>query len=363
MSRHPYETFPDCNFWGRSIAGRPVIEVDPVVSAKFVLSTAERIVTAGSCFAQHIARHLQARGFNYFITEPANPAIPAHIAETYSYGLFTARYGNIYTSRQLVQLLRRAYGLFHPREDVWTQRDGRLIDPFRPRIQPRGFASMVEYRADRRQHFAAVRRAVEELDVFVFTLGLTEGWVAREDGAAYPLCPGVAGGAFDDAKYTFLNLGVQDVIADLREAVRLIRTRNPAARFIFTVSPVPLIATAERRSVLVSTVYSKSVLRVAAEELANGDDRIAYFPSYEIITGQHARGLYFADDLRSVTEEGVRHVMELFFHHYGDQPAYVPSEHLHLGNPTAQADGYRQLAEAFAVMCDEIALDVRSPKA
>lgn len=42
---------------------------------------------------------------------------------------------------------------------------------------------------------------------------------------------------------------------------------------------------------------------------------MAYFPSYEIVTGAFTRGRYFAADLRSVTEEGVEHVMRLFLHH------------------------------------------------
>ena len=38
-----------------------------------------------------------------------------------------------------------------------------------------------------------VREVFETCDVFVFTLGLTEGWVSTLDGAVYPLAPGVAG--------------------------------------------------------------------------------------------------------------------------------------------------------------------------
>ena len=358
MSDHPYRSLPDRNFWKQSIAEVPFDEVDPVADAKFRLGKADRVVTAGSCFAQHIARYLRDAGFNYWVTEPANPMVRAHLAHRFGYGLFSARYGNVYTSRQLVQLVRRAYGLFQPADDLWRRPDGRLIDPFRPRIQPDGFASPAEYRADRRQHFAAIRRAVEELDVFVFTLGLTEGWVARADGAAYPLCPGVAGGSFDETRHVFLNLSVPEVVDDLRQTVSLIRERNRGARFIFTVSPVPLVATAEPRSVLVSTTYSKAVLRVAAEEVARGDDGIDYFPSYEIITGPHARGRYFAEDLRSVTEAGVRHVMGLFFRHYteaGDEARLqAPGE--------AAAPAPRHGIEAaVAVMCEEVALEASRP--
>ncbi len=357
MSDHPYRSLPDANFWKQSIADRRFDDVDPVVAGKFQIGRSARVVTAGSCFAQHIARYLQGAGFNYFVTENANPIVPADIAARYGYGVFSARYGNVYTSRQLVQLLQRAYDQFRPAEDVWLRADARLIDPFRPRIQPAGFISRAEYEADRRQHFAAVRRAVEQLDVFIFTLGLTEGWLARADGAAYPLCPGVAGGSFDETKYFFFNLRAQEVVEDLKQAVRFIRERNPPARFIFTVSPVPLVATAEPRSVLVSTTYSKSVLRVAAEEIASGDDHIAYFPSYEIITGQHTRGCYFAEDLRSVTEAGVGRVMHLFFRHYTQSDIIAASVQ---PAPAAAASAYplqqSEAAEAVAVMCDEVAL-------
>ncbi len=317
MSDHPYRALPDHCFWRRAIAGVATADVDPVVHAKFKISRNDRIATAGSCFAQHIARHLTTSGFNYFVTETAHPMV-AHLASDYNYSLFTARYGNIYTSRQLVQTIKRAYGLFVPLDNAWPTANGRVIDPYRPQIQPDGFASLDELAEDRRQHFAAIRRAVEELDVFVFTLGLTEAWYFRADGAVYPLCPGVAGGVFDETKHGFVNIGVGHVIADLTETIDLIRSKNVNARFILTVSPVPLVATMEDRSVLASTTYSKSVLRVAAEEVAARYDEVAYFPSYEVITGSYTRSRYFDEGLRDVTEEGVSHVMRLFMQHYAD---------------------------------------------
>ena len=40
-----------------------------------------------------------------------------------------------------------------------------------------------------------------------------------------------------------------------------------------------------------------------------------YFPAYEIVAGGFA-GDYFAPDRRSVTEEGVAHVMRVFSRHF-----------------------------------------------
>ena len=362
MPGNPYQSLPDHCFWRRSIADVPAAEVDPVIRARFQIGRTDRIATAGSCFAQHIARHLMQQGLNYFVTESAHPLV-APVAADYNYGLFTARYGNIYTARQLVQTLKRAYGLFDPVDRAWPGEADRAIDPFRPQIQPGGFASRDELIADRRQHFAAVRRAVEELDILVFTLGLTETWFHRADGAAYPLCPGVAGGTFDPALHGFTNLRVGEVIADMDEAVEFILQRNPGARFILTVSPVPLIATMEDRSVLVSTTCSKSVLRVAAEEVAAKHPQVAYFPSYEIITGHYNHGQYFAAGLRDVTEAGVSHVMRLFMRHYA---AAAGAEPVPASPPDAAAAAgsalQAELAEVAAVLCDEVALDREPPR-
>jgi hypothetical protein len=357
MAAHPYKTLPSYCFWKQSVAEPEFGQVDPVVQPKFTINRSDRIATAGSCFAQHIARHLSASGFHYLVTETPHPIVAECDVARFGYGLFTARYGNVYTSRQLVQLLKRAYDLFHPDEDVWPRDDGRLIDPFRPQIQPNGFASLGEYQGDRRQHFAAVRRAIETMDVFVFTLGLTETWVARSDGAAYPLCPGVAGGTFDRAKYAFVNLSVADVVADLNIAIDFIRSKNPRARVILTVSPVPLIATAEDHSVLVSTTYSKAVLRVAAEEISAARAYVAYFPSFEVITGNHAQGRYFDTDLRSVKPAGVTHVMSLFMKHYASADTSSPET-----TPSGDQDdrgavaAIRDAEELATVLCDEEAL-------
>jgi hypothetical protein len=122
--------------------------------------------------------------------------------------------------------------------------------------------------AQRGAHLAAVRRMFETLDVFVFTLGLTEAWRSRVDGSVYPLAPGVAGGSFDPARHEFVNFPVDEVRADMAEFVHELRKVNRRCRIVLTVSPVPLIATYEPRYVLVSTAYSKAVLRVAAEETA-----------------------------------------------------------------------------------------------
>lgn len=321
----PYKSLPDYAFWRRSVSNEPRSQLDPIISTKFQITKTDRIATAGSCFAQHIARFLAQSGYNYFMTEPPHPLMSQELRQQFNYGTFTARFANIYTTRQLLQMFKRAYGLFKPKDNVWREKN-RFIDPFRPFIQPRGFSSKQEFQEDRERHFAAIREMVEQLDVFVFTLGLTEAWQSREDGAVYPISPGCGAGEHDSSRHEFVNFGVDEVLADLREAVEFISERNPSARFLLTVSPVPLIATYEKQHVLVSTTYSKSVLRVVAEMLKNEREDVDYFPSYELITGNFSGGRYYEDDLREVRAEGVRHAMMCFFRHYLGEEIGPPAE-------------------------------------
>lgn len=362
MKTHPYQSAPAHNFWRRSVAEIDPGEVDPVVDFPIRIDPDTRVATAGSCFAQHIARYLSKSGFNYYVTEPGHPILPQSIRTKNNYGLFSARYGNIYTARQLIQLVERAYGRFVPAESVWQEADDVFLDPFRPSAQPGGFISQLELEADRAQHLAAVREMLETLDVFVFTLGLTECWASRQDGAVFPICPGVEGGVFDPDRHIFYNQTLDDVIADMTSFLMILARINPRAQVILTVSPVPLAATARHdQHVLTATTYSKSVLRVAAETLATRFAHVAYFPSYEIITGAFNKGGYYAPDLRNVVEGGVAHVMGLFMKHATapkTASAAVPEVPAPRQASASRSDAYLEMAQhVVEVECDEAALD------
>lgn len=343
---NPYKNLPDTQFWKRSVSNVSINELDPVGTPKFCISPDMKVSTAGSCFAQHIARVLDRSGFNYLITEPGLE-VPEDERSAKGYGLFTARYGNIYTVTQLRQLLLEAYGLRTPVEEYWRRSDGKLADPFRPNIEPEGFESWEALSADRKLHLEAVRQMVETSDVFMFTLGLTEAWRSRMDGSVFPLVPGAAAGEFSPAEHEYHNYDVMEVIRDLYEAMSFIKNRNPKLKVVVTVSPVPLIATYESQHVLTSTTYSKSVLRVAAEELRKTFSWVDYFPSYEVITGNFNSGRYYDDDLREVNALGVNHAMKLFMRHFAERPA----------NGSASSVPMRGAVGDDGVLCDENMLD------
>lgn len=123
------------------------------------------------------------------------------------------------------------------------------------------------------------------MEVFIFTLGLTETWMNKDKTIVYPTAPGVVGGRFEQNKFTWVNSNFLDIIKDFKsfeETLQSIRDGKPY-RILLTVSPVPLTATYSDKHILTANVYSKATLRSVAGYLSEINDHIDYFPSYELI--------------------------------------------------------------------------------
>jgi len=311
MKIHPYSQLPDRNFWRRYVSDSPWRELNLNDRPKFQLKRDDLIATAGSCFAQHISRYLSKCGVVPYVAEPAHPLIVEFGGDVESYRLFSARYGNIYTARQCLELFDQAFGKREVIQD-FVEEKGRWFDLLRPNVGKSGYECIAEAAADRAYHLQCVREMFKSTTVFVFTLGLTESWRHSLLGHTYPVCPGTVRGVYAPSVHRFHQFTFLEVLNDLDQFIQGLESINPEAKIILTVSPVPLVATHTGENVLVASSYSKSVLRAAVGEIEARYSNVAYFPSYEIISHPASFGQYLASDLREVTERGVSHVMGCF---------------------------------------------------
>src|SRR3546814_8278668 len=110
-------------------------------------------------FAQHISRKLACVGFNYFVTD-SGEVLPAEVRKANNYGVFSARYGNIYTSCQLIQLFEECYDGRTVVENAWLREDGRWVDSLRPQIEPAGFESAEAVEHSRKSHIECAREEI-----------------------------------------------------------------------------------------------------------------------------------------------------------------------------------------------------------
>lgn len=354
MKNHPYRAFPASHFWKTAVSERAWSDIDFFPAPKFKILSGSKIATMGSCFAANIARHLKEKNIPIYDAEPHHPFISSPYTHSLGYSQFSARFGNIYTSRQLRELYEQALGIRDPIMD-FAEEDGLYYDLLRPNVQNQGHHSLMEASADRTYHLNRVRVMFENASVIIFTLGLTEAWQNVTGNYCYPVCPGTAHGTFNPDIHQPVNYTYHEILSDLTDWLEQLQQINPEIKVILTVSPVQLVATFEADNVLVASSYSKSVLRAICGELVRAFSFVDYFPSFEIVSAPASRGMYLSQDLRGVTEEGISHVMRTFFNTYplSDTPPETSAE-----SPPIKVTTPGQPLHAAQLMldalCDEI---------
>ena len=242
------------------------------------------ITAIGSCFADNITRFLHEKGYNVF-GKHLNMA--SHVI----------RFGEgMVNTFAILQQFEWAFeGKSFP-ENLWFSQD-KEIASLSPEVQ------------------AETRAIFEQTDLFIMTLGLSEIWFDKRTGDA--LWRAVPSSLFDENVHGFRVSSHQENYENLAKIVSLIRTAKPRAKIVFTVSPVPLMATFRPISCLTASSVSKSILRSAVDQLLRdhaSDSNLFYFPSYEIVKE------FFVDpyqeDNRHPKDEVVRFIMETFERHY-----------------------------------------------
>ena len=240
MNKNPYLSQSDLAFWSRSVsrnfAAKALLGNQ---NGESLFKLNDKVVSAGSCFASNLIPWIEKEGLEYLRTDELPPQFQK-LPENLGYRNFSAAYGNIYTARHLRQLYEQALGLRKPIEDRWYV-DDHVIDPYRPGLAYPA-ESDAEFDLIRSAHLSAVKKVFHSATVFVFTLGLTEAWVSKEDGSVFPACPGTISGVFDEAKHEFKNFTVSEVTDDLTSFISLLRKSNENNHKLITAIVLMVIA-------------------------------------------------------------------------------------------------------------------------
>jgi len=180
-----------------------------------------------------------------------------------------------------------------------------FLDPFREDIV---FGSVEEYRSTYHSHLDAARRAFEQAEVFVFTLGMNEVWRLKSSGAVLSRAPWRISNDLVEHRV----MTAEENVEELQSMLNTLRRLNPTIKVIVSVSPVPLHATfrADEHHIVAANAHSKSVLRVAAEEFVKRNTDVYYFPSYESV--MYCTPNAWEDDQRHVSRAAVDKVMAMF---------------------------------------------------
>ena len=316
LSNHPYKELSD-KFFFRKLRRELQANSSSLISPfkKIGIETPVAIMSFGSCFAENIIPYLAFYGIRYVRTEKTLEFY-SHLPgkDNVGYSIFSCEYGNIYTPKHALQLFGNiSEGIERERSSGFQFDDSKnIIDLMRPAYPVRA-SSIDQYINRRLSHRKACHQAVKDSTHAVITLGLAEGWESISSGLAVPSCPGVIVGEYDK-DFHIVDYSLESLRNDLYSLVASLRNLNNAMELIFTVSPIPMIASAlegATSNVLVANSVAKAKLILAATELAAELDWVSYYPSYELITTGILSTQSFEEDARTVK----RNVLDSVFSH------------------------------------------------
>ena len=280
----------------------------PFVKKHPIMTADTPIGSAGSCFAFEIARVFQEMQFNYVVTERNDDPASGFGVDGYragdKYAKFCANYGILFNTPSFRQLAERAFGIKPTKKLLFQQPDGGWVDPYRESVL---FFNEQAYKEDYSRHIAATRAALEQCEVFIVTLGLNECWQFR-DGSVMSRNPRAN-------MFSYVNhrtLTVQENVDNIQAFYDIVKAHNPKFKLIISVSPVPFLATgrADEYHVIAANTHSKSVLRVAADQLVANNENMYYLPSYELV--MECIQDPWEIDTRHVKRSTVEQVVEMF---------------------------------------------------
>lgn len=251
-----------------------------VPSERFV-NKKTRITAFGSCFATHLTNHLSSIGYD--------------LSKDRASDIYVSSMGEgLVNTHSLLQQFEWALDNVKPPENLWH---GFKAEEF-------GYEEAIREKT---------RKIFLETDFFIITLGLSEVWYDEVSGGVF--WRAVPKDHYDATRHKFRVCSFGETKANIEKIYDVISRHVPKAKILFTLSPVPLAATFRNVSCITASSVSKALLRSALDEFYRDheselNDRLFYFPSYEIIT--YLFYDRYVDDNRHPHKYIVDFIMNLF---------------------------------------------------
>ena len=240
-----------------------------------------RVFAIGSCFASNFILWLAEHGFN-------------NQADRSAYSAFARRGAGFESVAVLAQQFRWAFDEVDPSSMLWIDKNREVI------------AATAEAKL-------SLRTTLENTDVLILTLGLSEVWYDQVSGE--PLWRALTKDRYDPSRHVFRVESAEKTRHWLNVIESIRRRHVPQLKVIYTVSPIPLKATFRPISAVTANNVSKAILRGALDEFLREhadvlNKEIFYFPSYEFVTQLFASP--YQEDNEHVTTYVVSTIMSFF---------------------------------------------------
>ena len=246
----------------------------PKQAPRIVPST--RFLLVGSCFATHIGGQLQRSGLQVEV----NP------------------FGVVYNPESIALALEAMLDerlpdgcFFEGRDNLWHSW-----------LHASEFSAPDEATCRKRvgERFTEACGKLRQVDVICFTFGTNR---------VYEHAGRVVGNCHKEPASQFVerSLTIQEIVERWHTLLERIRTVNPTAEIIFTVSPYRYA-----KYGMVENQRAKATLLLAIEELTREMERVHYFPAYEILLDELRDYRFYASDMLHPSEVAVNYIWQRF---------------------------------------------------
>jgi len=250
------------------------------------------LLTIGSCFSDSIGNKLSENKFHVLV----NP------------------FGTVYNPISIHETLKNTIGLQYPSKESFLLRQGVF---FNYHFHSKFSATNEEYlvrkitlEIDRSHEF------IKKSKVLIITYGTSFVYERTDTNEIVANCHKVPGSMFNKKL-----LSVEKIILSFQSLYKSITENLSVEKIILTVSPVRHI-----KDTLEFNSLSKSILRVACQDLARQYSNVVYFPSFEIMIDDLRDYRFYKDDLIHPTPMAEEYIWEKF------SASYLNNQALHFVN-------------------------------
>jgi len=113
-------------------------------------------------------------------------------------------------------------------------------------------------------------------------------------------------------------LGIDEITAAFKKMLAAVVEFNPAVKVIFTISPVRHL-----RDGFVENNRSKAALIQSVHQLVDADERLFYFPAYELVIDDLRDYRFYAEDMVHPNYAATNYVWEKFINTSIDEPSQL----------------------------------------
>lgn len=242
------------------------------------------IFCLGSCFAEVVGQRLVQNKFNSLI----NP------------------FGVIYNPYSLLKLLEYALSGEVPAEDTYLKNEGIYYNyDLHSSFSHSSLSSLQKTVA---QAVADTVSYLEKSEWIIITFGTAYVYRRTDNQQIVANCHKTPGHLFQRQL-----LNSEHILNSFHRLFQLLDKKGLAPKIVLTVSPVRHIKTG-----LAENNLSKSILRVAAQELIDTYDRLAYFPAYEIMMDDLRDYRFYEKDLIHPNEVAQDYIWQKFTESFFD---------------------------------------------